>query len=166
MNHCTDNQFEVKGKVSMAPGLNHLIQSISHKETGNLIVYTNRIFLSEGKSNSLVDFWCDHIVKEGRKMIIITPSTDGCRKLKEKIDDLKLDCVSVYLTEIITSNFVIEKNNVLFGVENLIEHIKTNSPSFTIKDSACRRYFVDYAKEVIKESKAIVSHDFDDLLLN
>ncbi len=99
-------------------------------------------------------------------MIIITPSIDGCRKLKEKIDDLKLDCVSVYLTEIITSNFVIEKNNVLFGVENLIEHSKTNSPSFTIKDSKCRRYFVDYVKEVIKESKAIVSHDFEDLVLN
>ena len=131
-----------------------------------MVFYTNRIFLSEDKfTNSFVDFVNNHLVREERRLLIITPSQDGCRKLKQIIEENGFDCISVYLTKIITTNYVIEKNNVLFGVENLLEHSNTNSPSLTIKDIECRRVFINYSRELINSSVGIVTHDFDKSLL-
>ena len=117
------NQFLLKETVKIAPSTNHLIQSISHKETGDLIVYTNKIYLSQNRiSNSFVSFVYKHLIGDGtkiRRMIIITPSQSGCMKLKEVIETQGFTNISVYLTAISTTNFVVEKKNVLFGVENL-----------------------------------------------
>ena len=163
------NQFDIKGKVKLAPATNHLIQSISHKETGNIIIYTNRIFLSEKVStNKLVDFIKNHMFENGipsRKMLIISPSKNGCENLKKIIDVNKFNNVSVYHTEIITTNFVIENRNILLGVENFLEHSKTNCPSVTIIDEKAREVFIDYTKKLLKQNSTPIVENFDKALL-
>lgn len=160
------NQFIINGTVKLAPATNHVIQSIFHEETGDLIVYTNRVFPSEKSfSNNLVDFIKYHMHEEGRptrRLLIITPSFNGSHYLKRVIDENGFENVSVYLTKIITTNYIIEKKNVLFGVENFLEHSSTNSPSVTIIDSQCRSFFVNYSKELLKQSIPIVKHSFDE----
>ena len=160
------NQFEVKGKVMVAPATNHLIQSISHKETGDLIIYTNRIFLSNEKStNSFIDFVLNHLIKEDRRILIISPSKNDCEELRMVVEENLFDCVSIYYTNVFTTNYVIEKNNVLFGGENFLEHSATNCPSFTIKDGTCRQLFIKYSNELFSQSYPVVKHDFDRILL-
>ena len=158
------NQYAVKGIVKIAPATNHLIQSITHKQTGDLIVYTNKIYLSKSKSNGFVVFVRNHMIGDGKKvrrMIIITPSASGCNKLKEVIEEQGFDNISVYLTKISTTNYVVEKKNVLYGVENFIEHSNYNCPSFTITDDNCRRAFIIYTRELLLESTPVIKHAFD-----
>ena len=162
------NQFKISGEVDLAPGTNHLIQSISHRETGDLIVYTNKVFLSDASmTNSLIEFINDHLLLEGnvRRMLIITPSKLGCGKLRELIEANGVHNISVYYTSVMTTNFVIEKKNVLFGVENLLEHSNVNCPSVTIKDKESRKYFIEYIKKLIKYANPIIKHTFDEELL-
>lgn len=165
------NQFDIKGTVKLAPATNHLIQSISHKETGDLIVYTNKLFESEQSfSNSLVEFIKNHMFENDipiRKMLIISPSINGCEKLKKLIGKYGFPNISVYHTKIITTNYIIEKRNVLFGVENFLEHSKTNCPSVTIRDAKVREVFIDYTTKLLKQSSTvIVGNTFDKDLLS
>lgn len=164
------NQFKIDGVVELAPATNHVIQSISHKETGDLIIYTQFICASENSSkNNLVNFVKRHMHKDGmsiRKLLIITPSSVGCDYLKKVINENNFRNVSVYKTSVVTTNFIIEKKKVLFGAENFLEHSSTNSPSVTINDSRCRSTFIEYTKELLKISLPVVRNQFDNELFN